>query len=158
MPEKVYIETSIVSYLTARPSRDLIAAAAQKATQEWWEKQRNRFELCISPVVLEEAAVGDIEAATKRLQALQKISILVLVPEVLKLSEAFMVQGMLPPKAEQDAVHIAVATVYELNYLLTWNCRHIANAGIQKGIARVSHQFGYELPRICTPYELFQED
>lgn len=154
MPKKVYIETSIVSYLTAGPSRDLIAAAAQQTTQDWWERQRHRFELYISPVVLDEAAVGEIKAVAKRIQALQNISILLLTPEVLNLADTFMVQKVLSPKAEQDAVHIAVATVYELNYLLIWNCRHIANAEIQKGIAQVSHQLGYELPRICTPYEL----
>jgi len=123
-------------------------------SSEWWEQQRHRFVLYISPVVLDEAAEGDTKAATKRTLALQNIHVLPLTPEVLKLSEAFMVQKVLSPKAEQDAVHIAVATIYELNYLLTWNCRHIANAEIQKGIAQVSHQLGYELPRICTPYEL----
>jgi len=132
----------------------LIAVAAQQTTQDWWERQCHRFELYLSPVVLDEAAVGDIKAVAKRIQALQNISILLLTPEVLNLADTFMVQKVLSPKAEQDAVHIAVATVYELNYLLTWNCRHIANAEIQKGIAQVSHQLGYELPKICTPYEL----
>jgi predicted nucleic acid-binding protein len=154
MSNQVYLETSIVSYLTARPSRDLMAAAAQQATQEWWEQQRHRFALYISPVVLEEAALGDTKAAEKRTLALQNIPILELTSEVLKLADTLMIQKVLSPKEKQDSVHVAVATVYELNYLLTWNCRHIANAEIQKRMAQASHQLGYELPRICTPYEL----
>jgi len=157
MSNKVYIETTIVSYLTARPSRDVIVAGAQQITLEWWENQRPRFVLYTSPAVLKEIVVGDAKAAEKRLQVLQNLPLLELTSEVLNLANTFMQQKALPSKAREDAVHIAVATVYELNYLLTWNCRHIANAELQTRFAEIAQELGYRLPRMCTPHELIGE-
>jgi predicted nucleic acid-binding protein len=152
--QTVYIETSIVSYLTARPSRDLIVAAHQRITDEWWEKRRNHFQLYISSLVVEEAEQGDKEAAQKRLQILQDIPLLKWNSEISDLADQFVKQKALVEKARDDALHIATAALYHLDFLLTWNCRHIANEEIQKKIAKICAEMGYEMPRICTPQTL----
>lgn len=154
MKPKVYIETSTISYLIARPSRDLVIAANQQVTREWWNMQRAHFDLYISQVVIDEANAGDQEAALQRLEALQGIPLLELKIEALDLAKEFIRPKALPPKAAQDALHIAIAAVYGLDYLLTWNCKHIANAVIQKTVSKIVADHGYEFPIICTPHEL----
>lgn len=154
MSEAVYIETSILGYLTARPTRNLILAANVEVTKEWWEFRRSSFTLYVSQVVLDEVARGDTEIALKRLQILNGLPLVELNQAVKNLSAQFLARSNLPPKASDDAVHIAAATVHGLDYLLTWNCKHIANAQIQRKLAAISLDFGYELPIICTPYEL----
>ncbi|MBW4677321.1 MAG: type II toxin-antitoxin system VapC family toxin [Desmonostoc geniculatum HA4340-LM1] len=154
MSETVYIETSILGYLTARSTRNLILAANIEVTKEWWDSRRSRFALYISQVVLDEVARGDTEIAAKRLEILNGLSLVELNQSVRSLSAQFLTRSNLPPKASDDAVHIAAATVHGLDYLLTWNCKHIANAQIQRKLAQISLEFGYQLPVICTPYEL----
>lgn len=157
MSETVYIETSIVGYLTARPSNNLILMANLEATREWWDTRRDQFTLYISQVVLDEVARGDMEMATRRLEILFDFPLLEVNKAVQNLAAQFLTRSNLPPKAADDALHIAVSTVYGLNYLLTWNCKHIANAQIQKKLSQISLEAGYELPTICTPYELMGE-
>jgi predicted nucleic acid-binding protein len=157
MSETVYIETSLVSYLTARPSNNLILMANLEITRRWWEDRRSDFTLYVSQVVLDEAAQGDSEMALKRLELLQSLSVLELTEAVQNLGAQFLIRGGLPSKASDDAIHIAAATVYGIDYLLTWNCKHIANAQIQRKLAEVCFGFGYKLPTICTPYELMGE-
>jgi len=157
MKPKLYIETSTISYLIARPSRDLIIAANQQVTHEWWDTHRSDFDLYISQIVIDEASEGDQEAAQQRLEKLKDIPLLELRTEALNLADKFIQRQALPVKASQDALHIAVATIYGMDYLLTWNCKHIANAVIGKKIAKITAQQGYELPTICTPYELMGE-
>lgn len=157
MSETVYIETSLVGYLTARPSNNLILMANLEITRRWWEERRSQFTLYVSQVVLDEAAQGDPEMANKRLNILQDISVLELTESVQKLGLQFLTRSNLPPKASDDAIHIAAATVHRLDYLLTWNCKHIANAQIQRKLTEISLDFGYKLPTICTPYELMGE-
>ena len=154
MSESVYIETSIFGYLTARSTNNLIIAANIKLTLDWWDSRRNLFVLYASEVVLDEAAKGDTAIASQRLDLLQSLMLLNLTEEAIELSREFLKQSILPPKASNDALHIALATVYGLDYLLTWNCKHMANAQIQKKLSQISSQLGYELPVICTPYEL----
>lgn len=154
MSETVYIETSILGYLTARSTRNLILAANIEVTKEWWESRRSAFTLYISQVVLDEVARGDTEIASKRLEMLNGLPLVELNQSVRDLSAQFLTGSNLPPKAADDAVHIAAATVHKLDYLLTWNCRHIANAQIQRKLGEISLDFGYQLPVICTPYEL----
>ncbi|MGL5872267.1 MAG: type II toxin-antitoxin system VapC family toxin [Xenococcaceae cyanobacterium] len=154
MSETVYIETSIIGYLTVRPSNNLILMANSEATREWWEDRRTYFTLYISQIVLDEVARGDTEIAAKRLEILNDFPLLAIDKSVQNLASQFLSESNLPPKAADDALHIAVATVYGLDYLLTWNCKHIANAQIQKKLAQISFDAGYELPTICTPYEL----
>ncbi|MBE9105479.1 type II toxin-antitoxin system VapC family toxin [Nostoc cf. edaphicum LEGE 07299] len=157
MSETVYIETSIVGYLTARPSNNLILMANLEATREWWDTRRDRFMLYISQVVLDEVARGNTEIATKRLEIVRDFPLLEVSEAVQNLAGQFIAKSSLPPKAADDALHIAAATVYGLDYLLTWNCKHIANAQIQKKLAQISLDAGYELPTLCTPYELMGE-
>lgn len=154
MSETVYIETSILGYLTARSTRNLILAANIEVTKEWWESRRSGFTLYILQVVLDEVTRGDAEIAVKRLEMLNGLPLVELNQAVRNLSVQFLLRSNLPAKASDDAVHIAAATVHRLDYLLTWNCKHIANAQIQRKLAEVSLDFGYQLPVICTPYEL----
>lgn len=126
-------------------------------TRRWWETRRSQFTLYISQVVLDEAGQGDTEMASKRLEILQSLSVLELTDTIEDLGMQFLTRSNLPAKASDDAIHIAVATVHGLDYLLTWNCKHIANAQIQKKLTEICRDFGYKLPTICTPYELMGE-
>ncbi len=154
MSESVYIETSILGYLTARSTKNLILAGNIEMTRDWWELRRSAFTLYISQVVLDEATRGDEEIAAQRLEAVRGFPLLEVTEAVQNLAIQFMTRSNLPPKASDDAIHIALATVNSLDYLLTWNCKHIANAQIQKKLLKICSDFGYTLPIICTPYEL----
>ena len=154
MPPKVYIETTIPSYLTARPTRDPLMAGKLVATKRWWRLRRNDFELFISNVVWNEATRGDATAAAKRLRILAPIQRLTVTPEVDALAASIFKHHFLPDKAADDVFHIATATVSEMHFLLTWNCSHISNREIIPGIERVCAENGYRLPVICTPLDL----
>jgi hypothetical protein len=153
---KVYIETSIVSYLTALPSRDLVAAAHQELTCEWWQ-HKERFDLFASEVVFQEASAGHPEAAARRLGALSACAILKVDTRVANLARALLVANALPQKAKIDALHVAAAAVHGMDYLLTWNCKHIANAAMRGIINETCRSAGFEPPTISTPEELMQE-
>jgi hypothetical protein len=152
--ETVYLETSILGYLTARPSRDLVVAANIEITREWWDTRRSDFQLYSSQAVVKETSQGDAAIASQRQEIVRNLALLDLNQSVLDLAEQFLGRSNLPPKANVDAIHIAVATVHGMDYLLTWNCKHIANAQIQRKLAEISLDFEYELPILCTPYEL----
>ena len=154
MSETVYIETSILGYLTARSTKNLIVAANMEITREWWKFRRNAFILYTSEAVLDEVARGDAEIATQRLDIVRDFPLLELNQAVQGLAVQFLDRSNLPPKAEVDAIHIAAATVHGMDYLLTWNCKHIANAQIQGKLAEISLDCGYVLPILCTPNEL----
>lgn len=154
MSETVYIETSILGYLTARPSRDIVVAANIEITREWWDTRRRDFQLYSSQAVVKETLQGDAAIASQRLEIVRNLVLLDLNQSVLNLAEQFLERSSLPEKANVDAIHIAAATVHGMDYLLTWNCKHIANAQIQRKLAEISLDFGYELPILCTPYEL----
>lgn len=151
---KIYIETSVVSYLVARMSRDLITAAHQQLTQEWWDSRRANFDLFISQLVIREAGAGDVQMAQRRLEAVREIRLLDLNDETVALAYELVGAGPLPEKAAEDALHIAVATVHGMDYLLTWNCKHIANAEMRSAVESICRAKGYEPPVICTPEEL----
>jgi predicted nucleic acid-binding protein len=153
----VYVETSVVSYLTAKTSRDVVRLARQQLTREWWER-RSRFELVVSYAVIDEAGRGDRAAAELRVAALEGLLELPLTEAVLKLADQLIAEHALPAKAQVDALHIAVAAVHGVNYLLTWNCRHIANAARREDIERTCENAGHRAPIICTPDELAEED
>jgi len=151
---RVYIETSIISYLTARMSRDLIVAARQQMTQEWWDDHQSKFEVYISELVVQEAGVGDADAVQRRLGVIAAMPRLQVNAHVTTLAKQIVRAHALPLKAIADATHIALAAVHRMEYLLTWNCKHIANAQLQKGIWSVIQQQGYPIPILCTPEEL----
>ena len=154
MKSRLYVETSVISYLAARPSRDLIVAAHQQITHEWWDIRRFEFDLSLSQLVLTEAKFGDPGVAAARLQLLQGIPLLDIHDEVAELAQQLLSAGYLPRKAAQDAIHIAIAAIHGMDYLLTWNCKHIANAHMRPRIERLIHIAGYHVPVIATPEEL----
>lgn len=150
----VYIETSIVSYLTARPSSNLLAAAWQKATLDWWDTQKNRFLLFTSNVVIEEAGKGDPKAAELRVGALADIPMLEITDNALVFAKLLISRRILPQKAVDDSLHIALSVFHGIDYLLTWNFRHIDNAETKPIIRKLCSDMGYAYPEICTPVEL----
>jgi predicted nucleic acid-binding protein len=152
--ESVYLETTFISYLVARPSRDLIVAGHQQATHEWWDKRRSEFENCVSQVVIDEASAGDPTEVQKRLAIIGGLPVLEITEDAESLAQAIMAGGILPPHAVRDAAHVAVAAVHAIDYLLTWNCKHLANAQIARRIALVCEKLGHRMPIICTPEEL----
>jgi hypothetical protein len=151
---KLYLETTIPSYLAAWPSRDLVMAGNQQTTREWWQQQREKFDIYISELVIYEASQGDKTATVKRLALLEGIPELTITESVASLMSRLLGPGMLPPNAAMDAGHIALAAVHGMHFLLTWNCRHIANAAISRDVKRACEDEGFACPVICTPYEL----
>ena len=154
MKPKVYVETSVIGYLTNWPSGDLIVAARQKITRDWWRDAPNKFELVVSDVVLREAGSGDAQAAQDRLAAIAPFPVLAVVQVANDLAKALISQSAVPPTFPEDALHIALASVNALEYLVTWNFKHIANAQMRTKIGDVCIAEGYPAPTICTPEEL----
>lgn len=155
MKLKVYIETTIPSYLTARRNRDLVIAGNQETTKDLWAR-RDDFDFFISQFVLDEASSGDATAAADRLHALQGIPELATTAQVALIAERLLVEAALPMKARYDALHIASAALNGMDYLVTWNCTHIANPAARPKIEAVIRSFGYIPPIICTPQELLE--
>ncbi len=158
MKPKVYIETSIVSYLMARPSRDVVVNANQILVQEWWEDYRQEFDLYVSKLVFDEAGRGDKLMAEKRLDLIRDIPFLDINEDVILLAEEITKAKILPTKAAADVSHIAVSSVHEVDFLLTLNCRHIANAFIFRRIEKICREFNYEPPIVCTPQEIMRKE
>ncbi|MBM4035848.1 MAG: type II toxin-antitoxin system VapC family toxin [Planctomycetes bacterium] len=157
MKPKVYVETSVVSYLTSKLSRDLLVAGHQQVTQEWWDLKRQDYDLFCSEVVVREAGEGDAQAAAKRLQAIQDVATLELTQAALDLASELIARGAVPAEKPEDAFHIAIAATNGVDYLLTWNCAHIANAKVRHLVEGICHQLGYVPPVICTPEELMED-
>jgi hypothetical protein len=158
MTQRVYVETSVVSYLTARPSKDPIFEAHRLITVRFWEHAKSPFELFVSQLVIDEASRGDTDAAARRLEAIESIPLLDAPEEVDRLANAIMRDGALPPNALEDAIHIAIAAVNGMEILVTWNCRHIANAVLRPRIEDACRNAGYDCPVICTPESVVPED
>ena len=156
MRPSVYIETSVIGYLAMRPSAHVVTAANQQVTREFWDDHRSRFDLFVSLAVVDECMAGDAEAATERDVFLQGIPVLGVNDDVLSLAQSLMTGIPFPEKADVDAVHIAVAAVNGLDYLVTWNCKHIANPALRGTIEGVCRSAGYVAPVICTPPELIE--
>lgn len=157
MKPKVYVETTVISYLTARPSRDVVVAGHQQTTQDWWRTCRDRFELVASQLVLGEASTGDPEAARRRVEVLGELSLLEITPEASALALQLVKAAAVPAKAAQDAMHLSVAVTNGVNYLVTWNCRHLANAALRAKIEEACRATGYDPVIICTPEELLED-
>jgi hypothetical protein len=155
---RIYIESTIPSYVVARPARDLLQAARQQLTRDWWDFQRPKHELFTSQVVLDEIGVGEVEMARQRLELVAHIKLLDLTDDAKALTKDILGAGVLPADADRDAAHIALATVHEMDILLSWNCRHIANAAIQARLRKSAQAAGFILPVICTPEELMDHD
>ena len=158
MTPTVYLETTVIGYLAMRVSGILRVAANQQTTRDWWDNHRQRFDLFVSRFVIDECSDGDARAAQERLVYLEGIPLLQLSEDVNALAESLVVGVPLPQKAEIDALHIAVAAVNGIQYLLTWNCKHIANPSLRPRIESLCRVMGYEPPVICTPQELLEID
>ena len=154
----LYIETSIVSYLRQRPSPQVIAAARQLLTRQWWDEERKTYELVTSQYVLDEAAAGDPVLAAERLESLDGIPLLPLDAQIGVIANEIMSRAILPPRALIDALHIAAVAHHKVQYLLTWNCTHIANAKILPRIRDVLTALGCPIPILCTPEEMVNDD
>lgn len=142
----------------SNPSRDLITAGHQAVTRQWWENQRPLFDCFVSAVVLDEIQQGDPRMAAKRLESLAGVPVLEITEATGDLIREIMASGVLPPRAARDAAHVAVATTGGVDYLITWNCRHIANAKIETRLRTICENAGWRLPVLCTPEELMGDD
>ena len=156
MNPTAYIETSVVSYLTWWPSRDIVVTAYQQVTREWWRNARDRFDLVVSELVISEASADDEDVARARLAALEAVTLLDATEDAANLTQKLLDLGAVPHTAAEDAAHIAIAVTNGVHYLVTWNFRHIANVAMRSQIERVCRQSGYEPPIICTPNELME--
>jgi predicted nucleic acid-binding protein len=154
----VYLETSVISYLTARPSRDIVIAGHQQTTRDWWQTRRTAFDVYVSELVLKEARGGDPQAAADRLAVIETIELVEVSSEALTLANRLVTDAAIPQKAIADALHVATAVTSGIDFLLTWNCKHIANAIMRSRIERICRASGYEPSVICTPEELMEDD
>jgi len=154
---RIYVESTIPSYVVARPARDLLQAARQQLTRDWWDFQREKHELFTSQFVLDEIADGEEAMARQRLKLLRDVPLLEPTDSANDLGRKILRSGLIPPTADGDAAHIALATVHKLDILLTWNCRHIANVAIQARLRRLAEQNGHTLPALATPEEFMND-
>ena len=154
----VYIETSIVSYLRQRPATHVVTAARQLLTHQWWNDERQNYDVVVSQYVIDEGSAGDPVLAAERLESLDGIPILPAAIEIPQIASKIMASGVLPAKAQVDALHIAAVAHYRIQYLLTWNCKHIANARNLPRIHDLLNQLGIPIPIICTPEEMLGHD
>ena len=155
---RIYIESTIPSYVVARPARDLLQAARQQLTRDWWDLKRGQHELFTSQVVLDEIAGGEAAMAKQRLALMGGIAVVRATDEAEALTQGILDSGVLPADADRDAAHIALATIHEMDILLSWNCRHIANALIQAKLRKLAGAAGFILPVIGTPEELLENE
>jgi len=154
---RIYIESTIPSYVVARPARDLLQAARQQLTKDWWGFHRDSHDLFTSQIELDEFADGEQEMARLRLGLMAGVSVLELSITAETFAAQVLQSGLLPANADGDAAHIALATIHKLDILLTWNCRHIANASIVGRLRRLAESQGHILPEIYTPEEFLGE-
>ena len=154
MKPKLYLETTIASYLVARPSREATIRARQLSTEAWWKKRLADFEIYISDVVRLEASAGDSVPAAKRMALIRAFAVLEATPEAKGLTNALVGPGLLPAKAIRDAAHLGIAAANGIHFLLTWNFRHIANAEILQRVEAVCEDHGLKCPVVCTPDEM----
>lgn len=154
MPASVYIESSVISYITAKPSRDIVTAARQTITLDWWQNKRQEFDVYISALVEQEISSGDPIAAQQRLQVVASTPSVAISLEARTLAANLIAANAMPPRCVEDALHIAIAATQGTEYLLTWNFKHINNAETKSLIARVVEANGYLCPILCSPEEL----
>lgn len=157
MKRRVYLETTVVSYLASRPHRDVVVAGRQQTTHRWWEVRRSRFELVVSHFVLDEARAGDPEAAARRLDLIRGLPLLDVTPEVGDLAALLIARVPLPPRAAADAAHVAVAACHGVDFVLTWNVAHLANAMLRRRVEDICRSAGFVAPVLCTPDELMED-
>jgi predicted nucleic acid-binding protein len=156
MKPTVYIETTVISYLTAKPSRDLLIAAHQQVTHEWWEKALSHLEVFVSPIVLEEILKGDEQAAKLRFERVSSFPLLEVLPEVRDLAESYFSAIEIPEKARGDSYHLALATWHGMDFMVSWNCTHIVSGRVKRIVEEINATYGIRTPIVCTPEELME--
>jgi len=156
MKPTIYLESTVISYVAARPSRDLIIAAHQQITHEWWEKTLPKCEAFVSPIVIDEISRGDNIAVQNRLDKVVSFSILEVVLEVRRLADEYFNAIQIPEKARADAYHLALAAWHGLDFLVSWNCTHIVSGRVKMIIEEINAEYGIRTPVICTPEELME--
>jgi predicted nucleic acid-binding protein len=156
MKPTVYIETTVISYLTAKPSRDLLIAAHQQVTHEWWEKALSHLEVFVSPIVLEEILKGDEQAAKLRFERVSSFPLLEVLPEVRDLAESYFSAIEIPEKARGDSYHLALATWHGMDFMVSWNCTHIVRGRVKRIVEEINATYGIRTPIVCTPEELME--
>lgn len=154
----LYLESTIPSYYAARPSKDLVILTHQHLTREWWDTRLDRYEVFVSEIVHDEILRGDSGAARRRAQVIESFSTLDVSDEAERLAQAYLSELLLPQNALADALHLAVASINEVDYLLTWNCRHIARGSVKRKLPDINAARGLVSPTICTPEELMYDD
>lgn len=147
----VYLDTTIPSYLTAPMSADLAKVRMQRITRVWWSRYRPNCDIFVSDCVLAESRCGREDAARKRLAALESIDVVCLSERSEALFESLLADGLIPEKAQADAEHIAYAATNSVRFLLTWNCKHLANRMILRRVTQRCESHGFCCPQICTP-------
>jgi predicted nucleic acid-binding protein len=154
--ETVYVETTVIGYLTSRPRQDVMVTGHQEATREWWRTASDRFDLFVSQLVVQECSAGDEQAAQERLDAIEGFTLLPTTVDAEHLAAALIGGNAVPETHPEDALHVALAAVHGIEYLVTWNFRHIANASVRAAIERICRDAGHEPPIICTLEELME--
>jgi predicted nucleic acid-binding protein len=157
MKKSLYLETTIPSYFTSRPSNDITVLSRQRITAEWWAYALGKYNIYISQVVLREAQEGDVEAAKRRVDIITPFPFLEITDTVVEIYEIYIERLGLPPKALRDAMHLAIASAHGMDFLVTWNCAHIANGEIISKLMKVNIELGISIPVIVTPEELMKE-
>jgi hypothetical protein len=152
--QSVYLETTIVSYYTSKPSRDIVALAHQEITKEWWPMAITRYNIFISEIVVEEAGLGDSEASKRRLEEIKDFPHLELNEKVEEMAKIYVEKLEIPESSIRDGIHLAIACIHNIDYLVTWNCKHLANGEIIKKLMKINKSLGIHTPIICTPEEL----
>ncbi len=151
---KLYLETSIVSYLVSRPSPDVIALSRQNTTRIWWDRNSHEYSIYVSSIILSESSQGDESVARKRLEILEKFPVLAISSQVEYVAGYYMEKGIVPVSNPGDALHLAFASIYGMDVLATWNFKHLANIRVRRLLRNINVNLNIPLPDICTPDEL----
>jgi hypothetical protein len=154
----VYIESSVISFYANRRSKDLIVAAYQKISADWWEKELHKYQPFVSQFVIEEISRGDFRAAKNRMDAIKDFPLLDLPDETFDLAKRYLKEVQIPRKSQLDAFHISAAVINRMDYILSWNFHHIANVFVKEKIKKINNEIGVETPVICTPEELIKNE
>lgn len=154
---KLYVETTVISYLVARPSNDASLVYRQQITRQLWEECADDYEFVVSDIVISEILRGDAETAQRRFDVVANLTILDISPDVDKLTQDLIDAGAVPHQARSDAQHITFAAVNSIDYLVSWNYKHIVNEIKRQLINEVCHAAGFQSPTICTPIEIIEE-
>jgi len=157
MKPKVYIETSIPSYYYE--IRDDPESVTKRLwTREWWQQERQNYELITAPPVMDELGRGDYPTKSETVKLLENIPLLKVNEEVIDIAQVYIAHHLMPKDSYGDALHLALASYYHCQFLLTWNCRNLANANKFEHIRHINTMLGLSVPVLTTPFQLMYEE